>query len=79
MSGGIAGDWSPHLEYDVAQLVRRHHRRRRCINCTREGCRVNDWANDVHRREQVVRILLSGTLPDPITVDDLRAALERAR
>ncbi|MDW5322849.1 hypothetical protein [Plantactinospora sp. KLBMP9567] len=78
MSGGIAGDWNPALEYAVARLAHDLHQRGgRCLNCTRDGCRVDSWATEVLRRERVVRILLSGTLPANATLDDIRAALAR--
>ncbi|GIH00158.1 hypothetical protein Pma05_67300 [Plantactinospora mayteni] len=80
MSGGIAGDWSPALEYATARTARQvHGRGGRCLNCIRRGCPVDAWAAEVLRRERVVRILLSGLLPEDATVDDIRAALEHVR
>ncbi|WP_346257217.1 hypothetical protein [Plantactinospora sp. ZYX-F-223] len=65
------------MEYATARIVRQvHGRGGPCLNCTRGCCPVDVWAAEVLRREEVVRILLSGLLPDDTTVDDIRAALE---
>lgn len=75
----LAGDWTPALEIATARLVLRVHARRRCFNCTRNGCRVLTWARGIRRRETAVAILLAGCLPVGVTVTEIRTAVDRIR